>query len=86
MAVLPDADRQRLASQWMRDNTEPTPFTKADLRAAANAADAWMDANQASFIAALPLPFRTASTGTQKLFLFEYVLMRRQGKLPTQDG
>jgi hypothetical protein len=50
-----------------------------DLQAAGAAADAWLDANVASFNAALPLPFRMAATTQQKAALLIYVARRRAG-------
>jgi hypothetical protein len=85
MALLPDTDRERAAAQWMRDNREPTAFTKAQLRAALDATDAWIQSNDAAYNTALPQPFRGAATAGQKTLLFCYVAMRRQGLLPTQD-
>jgi hypothetical protein len=52
-------------------------LTKAELRAAVNAADAWADANAASFNAALPQPARSALTARQKARLLAVVLRRR---------
>lgn len=80
--------RARTAAQWMRENTQPTPFTKAQLQAAINGIDDWIDANQASFNQALPAALRTgpsALTAAQKLDLMMYVLLRRQGRLRTED-
>ena len=85
MPILTDTDRERTAAQWMRDNLEPASFTKAQLRAALDATDDWIQANDAAFNAALPQPFRGAATADQKTLLFCYVAMRRQGLLPTQD-
>jgi hypothetical protein len=86
MPLLSESDRQRTHGQWMRDNAEPTGLSKASIRAALDATDDWIQANDASFNAALPQPFRGAATAAQKTLLFCYVAMRRQGLLPTQDG
>lgn len=85
MAVLPDLDRARTAAQWMRDQVEDTAFTKAQLRAAIDATDAWIDANQAAYNTALPTAFRNNATLTQKTLLFCYVAMRRAGRLHAQE-
>lgn len=78
--------RARVAAQWMRDNTSPcSGFTKADLAAAVAAIDDWIDANQTSFNAALPQPFRTAATLAQKSDVFAYVLWRRQARLRAEE-
>jgi hypothetical protein len=81
MAVLDATNRLLLANQWMRDQLEALGVTKADVRAAVDATDAWIDGNQAAFNTALPLAFRNAASLTQKTLLFCYVAMRRAGKL-----
>lgn len=85
MAVLDAANRLRVANQWMREQKETCAFTKADLRAAVDAFDAWIDANQAAAVATLPAGFRNASTPTQKTSLFCYVLERRAGRLRADE-
>jgi len=45
-------------------------LTKADLRAAINSTDGWIEANQASFVAALPEPFASNSGAALKVLLF----------------
>lgn len=85
MAALPDADRieinaklQRLA-QWA---AIACGITKADLKAAVDATDDWIDANAGSYNSALPLPARTSLNSTQKTLLFCYVALKRAGILP----
>lgn len=87
MALLDTTNRARTVAQWMRDNTEACSFTKADLTAALAATDAWVEANTAAYVAALPQPFRNASSATQKTALFAFVLWRRIGRLKAaEDG
>lgn len=62
-----------------------TGVTKADLRAAVDATDDWIDANQASFNTALPQPFRSNANLTQKTLLFCYVAMRRANLLRAEE-
>jgi hypothetical protein len=76
---MDETNRRRTWLRWMRDNTEPVAFDKNALRAAIDATDDWIDANQASFNAALPQPFRGSASATQKTLLFCYVAMRRRG-------
>jgi hypothetical protein len=85
MAVLPALDRNRIWRWFMRQNTEPCGFTKADLSAAVDATDAWIDSNAAAFNTALPQPFRGAASLTQKTLLFCYVAMRRAGRLKVEE-
>lgn len=82
---MDETNRARTWAQWMRDNTEACGFTKAELRAALDATDDWIDDNAASFNSALPQPFRGAATSAQKTLLFCYVAMRRQGILPVEE-
>lgn len=74
MAVLADSDRLRIWCGIMRlisARGEGLPgVLKADLRAAVNATDAWIDANQAAYNTALPSAFRTNATLLQKTLLF----------------
>ena len=81
MAVLPDADRATLSaiiqSDWSNDREPVSVITKADLRAAINAIDAWVDANAAAFNTAIPQPARGALTAKQKARLLMYVVRRR---------
>lgn len=86
MAVLPDLDRARTTNQWMRDSTTTLAVcTKADLRAALNATDQWIEDNQTSFNTALPATFRNNATLAQKTLLFCYVALRRAGLLHAEE-
>jgi hypothetical protein len=86
MAVLDPTNRARAAAQWMRDNTAVLgALSKADLRAAVDATDDWIDSNAASFNQALPVAARTELTATQKTFLFCYVALRRAGRLRAEE-
>lgn len=67
-------DFQRERSQV----NDPLPgMVKADLQAAVNAIDDWIDTNAASLNSAIPQPARGALTLTQKNLLFQRVLQRR---------
>ena len=80
MAVLPNAERLVIWKQMMADlsnRREATPFLKADLKAAVDAMDAWLDSNAASANAALPQPFRGAASVQQKALLLQFVIQRR---------
>ncbi len=88
MAVMDTTNRLRTWSQAMRDwpRTVGMPnVTKTELRAAVNATDDWLEANQPSFNAALPLSFRSQASVAQKAFLFSYTAMRRAGLLKAQE-
>ena len=80
MAVLADNDRLALWADLMREmsaNGEAVSITKADLRAALNAADVWADTNSTSYNTALPQPARGALTARQKARLLAFVIRRR---------
>ena len=83
MAALSDNDRATLHAEFMRvrDNVLALGITKAELRAALNAADDWADANASSFNTALPQPARGAMTSKQKTLLLSYVILKRAGVL-----
>lgn len=85
MAVLSDTDRWRVCAQLMRSAIGPLSVTKADLRAAVDATDSWIDSNQASFNTALPAAFKNSASLTQKTLLFCYVAMRRAGLLRVEE-
>lgn len=83
MAVLSDNDRADLVAVISRDLSylrEALALTKAQLRAAVDAADNWADANAAEYNAALPVAARTALTANQKARLLMYVIRQRQAR------
>lgn len=81
MAALTTAQINATWKQWVDDQVQasgqPIQFNQADLRAAVAAVDAWATANAASFNTALPEPFKSAATATQKAALLAYVITRR---------
>jgi hypothetical protein len=79
MAVLSDADRQRIWRGVLRSalfGAVPNNL-KTDLRAAVDATDAWIDSNASSYNVALPQPFRNNATAAQKTLLFCFVALMR---------
>lgn len=80
MTVLNSVDRESLnqtfadeeSSSWER--IEPG---KQDVQAAVNAIDDWVEANMASFNAAIPEPARAGLTSKQKAKLLMFVISRR---------
>jgi len=86
MALMSAIERFRCWAQYMRDL--PGPFgtaSKADIRAAVDAVDQWVEDNQTTYNLALPLAFRNAATPTQKALLLCYVVMRRVGRLRSEE-
>lgn len=83
MAILTRQEKKKICSPWIRE-----AFVKArktadmnfdDLGAAAQAAEDWVTTNQASFVAALPEPFKGLTNATEKTLLLVYVAMKRVG-------
>jgi hypothetical protein len=62
--------------EWSNSG-ETVALTKADLRAAVNAIDTWLDSNASALNAALPQPARGALTTAQKAQLLQFVVARR---------
>ena len=65
--------------RFFSDRLESCLYLKADLSAAIDATDSWIDTNQAAYNTALPVNFRTNATILQKTFLFCFVAMKRAG-------
>lgn len=83
MATLPSLDRGKISSGLQRHFSalrEPIALIKSDLRAAVDATDDWIDLNQASYNAALPLAARNNLTASQKTLLFCAVAAYRVSK------
>ena len=80
MAVLSDSERANVLSDKMTAASrgfEQLGLTKAQLRAAVNATDQWINDNAASYNQALPLAARQALTARQKVKLFLAVAKKR---------
>ena len=87
MALLDATNRFRTCAQLMRGRVlgAVTGLTKADLQAAVDATDTWIENNQSSYNVAIPQPARNNLTLTQKTLIFCYVAMRRAGILRTEE-
>lgn len=82
MAVLSDAERAAIWADVMRqlsDAREPVAITKAELRAAVDALDTFLDTNAGAINAAIPQPARSSLTTAQKARLLAYVALKRWG-------
>lgn len=80
MAVLSNGERAAISAEYQREIStaaEPISIVKADLRAAVDAADSWVDSNASSFNTALPVAARTNLTSSQKARLLMFVVARR---------
>jgi len=83
MAVLDETSRARIhrgLMRWLSSRSADYPcdgFAKADLRDAIDAADDWIETNQASYVAALPEPFKAQSGAGLKTLVFCAVALLR---------
>lgn len=80
MAVLNETERARLWRGLMRywsNQHESLGLTKADLRAAVDAADTWLESNATSYNSALPQPARGALTSGQKALILAVAALAR---------
>lgn len=77
MAALGDAVRQGIRDYTMR--RWGSKLAKADLRAAIDATDGWIDANAAAFNAALPSAAQSGMTAQEKTVLFCVIAIKRAG-------
>lgn len=84
--ALSTAQRNQVYRAFMRQvDAEPCAFTKQVLRAAVDDADAWADANAASYNTALNATFRAAATPAQKAALLGLLCWARAG-MPLPEG
>jgi hypothetical protein len=80
MAVLSDNDRTDVWAELMRElstDHETISITKADLRAAVNAIDVFLNDNAAAINTAIPQPARGALSASQKARLLVFVVRKR---------
>ena len=75
--ALSGNDRFDIWARLMRRDESFGTLTKADLRAAVDATDDWVEDNKAAFSAAIPLPARSELTARQKALLFMAVAARK---------
>jgi hypothetical protein len=81
MAVLSDAERAELSAYFQSiessKRTVLTGLLAADLKAAVDGIDQWVEDNTTAFNQAIPQPARAALTTQQKAQLLFYVVRRR---------
>jgi hypothetical protein len=77
MAVLSSENRAAIHAEWLRLNDEAISITKADLRAAVDALDAFLETNAAAVNNAIPQPARGALSARQKAWILARVIERR---------
>lgn len=82
MAVLSDAERAAIWANLMETlsrERESVSISKADLRAAVDAIDSFLDTNATAINNAFPTAARNGLTIGQKARLLAYVTLRRWG-------
>ena len=83
MAYLSESDRANIWAEFMRDRDEFFKndtygnMTKADLRAAVDALDAFLEDNKVAINNSIPQPARNALTSKQKARLLVFIIERR---------
>lgn len=80
MAVLTDQQRKDARHDYWEELSrlrEALAIDVVDGKATIDAVDQWISDNQASYNSALPLPFRTAATASQKARLLSLVMAFR---------
>lgn len=80
MAALSSADRQELWAEYQLEISkarEALGLSKADLRAAVDAIDDWLNTNAAALNSAIPQPARGALSTPQKARLLNAVVRQR---------
>lgn len=83
MAALDAANRKQILAQIVRNLPWPG-LTKPNVQAAIDAVDDWAEANAAAYNTALPNPFKTTASASQKALILAYVCMRRAGILKVE--
>ena len=83
MAVLKRSEVKEIAaklvSRKFRNSTADMDL--ADIASAVQAYEDWIEANQASLVAATPDPFKSKTNPGEKALLFIFTLMKRSGIL-----
>ena len=81
MATMTDNDRINVWAEYVQGLSAEMDLSTgallAEVRAAIDAADQWVEDNQVSFNSALPEPFQTWATQRQKAQLLMLVVLRR---------
>jgi hypothetical protein len=87
--AMDDTTRQKvhfgLMRYWSQLREVLTSVLKADIRSAVNAADDWIDTNQASYNSALPVNFRNNASAGQKAFLLAVVALAKYNLQTLRD-
>ena len=80
MAAMSNNDRAELHAELMRGLLPAAGMLKADLRAAVNGLDGYIESAAAAINSAIPQPARGALTTSQKARLLALVVLKRYDK------
>ena len=80
MATLTNEQRRQVWAKYMERGEGGFSITKADLRAAVDGLDNYVDANEIAINQSIPQPARGALTNSQKSQLLQFVLEKRYGE------
>jgi len=79
MAVLDTPSRVAILAYLCRRFGYGGTMTKANVQAAIDATDSWIDTNAAAFNSALPAAAQSGLTTAQKTIIFCFVALKRAG-------
>ena len=83
MAVLTRQEKKQIARPWVQkiftDAKKVANLNFDDLALAAQAVEDWVEANQTSFVAVLPEPFKANTDAQEKTLMLVHVVMKRAG-------
>lgn len=79
MVALTTQQRKEIRDQYMRERHTSGTCTKADLLAAFNGLDDYLEANATAINNAIPQPARAQLTTAQKALIMAMVAMKRYG-------
>lgn len=80
--ALTQQQKNEVWAQYMHDLSAAniaSALLKQDMKDAVANIDAWVESNQASFNAALPVPYRNGASAADKARLLALVVMKRFG-------
>jgi hypothetical protein len=79
MAVLNTDQRRKIWEKVMHEGHFPGDINKADLLAAIDAVDDFLEANIVAINNSFPLPYRTSASLSHKAILVGLIALRRAG-------
>jgi hypothetical protein len=85
MAILSRIERKQIARPWVKRVIKKLGNSKnlnfSDLEVAIQETEDWIEANEASYVAALSEPYKANTNASAKILLFAYTALKRGGLL-----